>query len=81
MNAGEIENKLIEGIAAITGKDPSVINRDVPFHTLGIDSLSFVELLVFVEKTFTIQLIGTDLTKKDFETVQALASFISKNLP
>jgi len=81
MTTGEIEKKLIEGIAAITGKDPSVIKTDVPFHTLGIDSLSFVELLVFVEKTFTIQLIGTDLTKKDFETVQALASFISKNLP
>lgn len=81
MTAGEIENKLIEGIAAIMGKDSSAVKTDVPFHTLGIDSLSFVELLVFVEKAFAIQLIGTDLTKKDFETVQALASFISKNLP
>ena len=80
MTAGKIENKLIEGIATITGKDPSAIKADVPFHTLGIDSLSFVELLVFVEKTFAIQLIGTDLTKKDFETIAALASFISKNL-
>jgi acyl carrier protein len=53
---------------------------DKPFHELGIDSLGFVEILVFIEKTFKLQLIASDLTKKDFETIHSLASFISRKL-
>jgi len=32
---------------------------------------------VFIEKTFKLPLIATDLTRKDFETIHALASFIN----
>ncbi|HAR44982.1 MAG TPA: hypothetical protein DCS05_02100 [Nitrospiraceae bacterium] len=53
---------------------------DQPFHELGIDSLGFVEILVFIEKTFKLQLIQSDLTRKDFESIRSLASFIHKNL-
>ena len=51
-----------------------------PFPELGIDSLGFVEILVFIEKTFKLQLIASDLTKKDFETIRALATYISKKI-
>ncbi len=76
----EIEDKLIKNISLITGKDESAVLPDKPFHELGIDSLSFVEILVFVEKTFKLQLITSDLTKKDFETIHSLASFIHRKL-
>jgi acyl carrier protein len=80
MTIQEIENKLIEGIASITNQDASAIPPEKPFPELGIDSLGFVEILVFIEKTFKLQLIASDLTKKDFETVRSLATFISKKV-
>jgi acyl carrier protein len=78
MNVQDIENKLVQGIAVITAKDESAIAPDIPFHELGIDSLGFVEILVFIEKTFKLPLIASDLTKKDFETIHSLAAFISR---
>ena len=53
---------------------------DIPFKELGLDSLGFVEVLVFIEKTFKLNLVELDLTKKDFETINSLATFISKKL-
>lgn len=80
MTLDEIEDKLIQGIASITSADKSSIAADMAFHKLGVDSLGFVEILVFIEKTFKLQLIETDLTKKDFETIHSLSCFISKKL-
>lgn len=80
MTSKDIENKLIHGIASITSRNDSSIAADMTFHKLGIDSLGFVEILVFIEKTFNLQLIESGLDKKDFETVHSLASFIHKKL-
>jgi acyl carrier protein len=80
MTVNEIENKLVKGIASIISKDETSIKADVPLHEIGIDSLGFVEILVYIEKTFNLRLIETDLSKKDFETIHSLASFIGKTL-
>lgn len=80
MTIQNIEDTLVQGIASILSKDKSSVAIDVPFHKLGIDSLGFVEILVFIEKTFNLQLIELGLNKKDFETIHSLASFISKKL-
>ena len=80
MTVQEIENALLDGIASITDADKASLAADEPFHELGIDSLGFVEILVFIEKKFKLQLIQSDLTRKDFETVRSLAAFIHKNL-
>jgi acyl carrier protein len=80
MTPKEIEDTLIKGIASILSKNESSVASDLPLHQLGIDSMGFVEILVYIEKTFKLQLIESDLTKKDFETIHALASFISKQL-
>ncbi len=75
----EIEQKLTELVASITNRDAAAIGPDTPFQDLGIDSLGFVEILVFIEKTYQLQLIASDLTKTDFETIHTLASFISRS--
>jgi acyl carrier protein len=80
MTVHDIEKQLVQGISAITNKDASVMAPDIPFHELGIDSLGFVEILVFIERTFKLPLIASDLTKKDFETIHSLASFISRKV-
>lgn len=80
MTIQEIEQQLIQGIASITNQEAAAITPDKPFHELGVDSLGFIEILVFIEKTFKLQLIASDLTRKDFETIHALASFISQRV-
>ena len=80
MTTEEIERKLIEGISAITNKKTSDITVDEAFHDLGIDSMGFVEILVYIEKTFKLQLIASDLTKKDFESIRSLAAHINRKL-
>lgn len=74
----DIEETLIREISTILSTDTSKIIPDAPLHTLGIDSLSFVELLVVIEKTFNLKLIESGLTRKDFQTIRSLASYISK---
>jgi acyl carrier protein len=81
MTAQEIETALIGEVAAILSRDPGAIRPDTPLHTLGVDSMSFVEILVFVEKKFGLALIESGLTREDFETIRALASSILKRLP
>lgn len=80
MTVEEIENILIQGISSIKNLPVSEIPPERSFHDLGIDSLGFVEILVFIEKTFQLELIASDLAKQDFESVQSLASFINRNL-
>jgi acyl carrier protein len=80
MTVEEIEKKLIDGISAITNKPSQQITPDKAFHDLGIDSLGFVEILVYIEKTFKLQLIASDLTKKDFENIRTLAAHINRKL-
>lgn len=80
MTLQDIQNTLVKGIASITSKEEASISVDVPFHELGIDSLGFVEILVFIEKTFKLQLIETGLDKKDFATIHSLASFLHTKL-
>lgn len=80
MTVQEIENILIRGISSIKNLKESDIAPEKSFHELGIDSLGFVEILVFIEKTFQLELIASDLAKQDFESVHTLAAFIGRNL-
>ena len=79
-NLKEIEDILTQEIATILSVDPSKITLDIPLHEMGIDSLSFVELLVFIEKTFNIKLMESGLTSEDFRTVRSLALSIITTL-
>jgi len=76
-NLKEIEKKLIRQITTILSSDTKKITPDAPLHSLGIDSLSFVELLVFIEKEFSIKLMESGLTGEDFKTIHSLARRIS----
>jgi len=76
MSVQEVEQKLVQEIAIILCSEPAAIKLDAPLPSLGLDSMGFVEILVFVEKTFGIRLIESGLTRDDFQTIHALASRI-----
>ena len=78
MTIADIEKALIYEVATILGVDSSTISPNAHLHTLGIDSFGFVELLVFIEKTFKLKLIESGLTKENFQTLHLLASYISR---
>jgi len=80
MTLKEIDDRLIKGIASITSLDESSITSDTPFNELGIDSMGLIEIFVFIETTFKLKLIETDIKKKDLETIRSLASFVNKML-
>jgi len=80
MTSREIEDKLIRQIAVILSCPPSKIKPDAQLHTLGVDSLSFVEILVFIEKEFKIKLMESALAKEDFKSVHSLAVRINEAL-
>ncbi len=72
-NLKQTEEKLIKQIASMLSVDSQKIKPEVPLHALGVDSLSFVELLVFIEKEFKIKLMESGLTGEDFKTIHSLA--------
>ena len=76
LTANEIEAKLIQELATILNVTPADIQPDVPLAELGVDSMSFVEILVFIEKTFDLRLIESGLTRENFATLHALAACI-----
>jgi len=78
LSAKQIEEKLIRQVTLILSVDAINIKPEAPLHTLGVDSLSFVELLVFIEKEFKIKLIESGMTWDDFRTIHSLAQCIAK---
>ncbi len=76
MDIKGIEEKLTRQLGVILGYNGQKIKPDAPLHSLGVDSLSFVELLVFIEKEFEIKLMESGLTGEDFKTIHSLAERI-----
>jgi acyl carrier protein len=80
MDEKKIESVLTGQVASILSIDASGLKPDAPLHSLGMDSLSFVELLVFIEKEFKIKLMESGMTRDDFRTIRSLSKCISKAL-
>ena len=80
MTTQEIEDALRSEIAVILSLQPSDIAPDRPLHDMGIDSMSFVEILLFIERTFNLKLIRSGLTREDFGSIQSLARRVEREL-
>ncbi len=50
------------------------VNPDTPFGKLGIDSLSIIELILFLERKFKITLPEQELIPENFITATTLAN-------
>ena len=77
-NIAAIEETLCKEISTILDVDISLVKKDSFLPQLGLDSMGFVELLVFIEKKFQIKLIESGLNKSDFETIAALSRKIAQ---
>lgn len=74
----DFEKQLVAEISLILGIEMEEVLPEAPLQDLGMDSLSFVELLVIIEKKFGLKLMETSLTREDFQTIESLARCIEK---
>jgi acyl carrier protein len=60
--------------------DPSMeVNLDTPFNKLGIDSMTIIELVLFLERKFKIILPETELVPSNFKSITTLAECAVRN--
>ncbi|MBN2591433.1 MAG: acyl carrier protein [Sedimentisphaerales bacterium] len=50
---------------------------DVPLHTLGVDSMRLVELFIFIETEFGIDLMKAGIEMKDIQTIKSISEYIA----
>ena len=75
-----IREKLIEQLIETTGMEKEEITEEAPFHEIGIDSLILVELFVFIEKEFEVDLMESAITHENIQSVATLAEGIEETL-
>ncbi len=78
MTQAEIEQVLAHELGIILGGVE--VGTEVALHELGLDSMGFVELLVFIEKKFGLKLVDSGLARDSFRTVRVLAEHIHGKL-
>lgn len=73
-------NDIINELSIILNRDCKEISGQSRLSDLGIDSLSIVELFVFVEGKYKIALMDSDINQNDLVSVSSFANCICRNL-
>ncbi len=77
----EVLEKLRSHVALLVGAEAGQVAQDQPLHELGLDSMGFVDLLVFIEKQFGLALTSSGLAHDDFVSLAVLARRIAEMSP
>ncbi|MDF7823376.1 acyl carrier protein [Pontiellaceae bacterium B12227] len=72
------ESELKGRIAEILSVNAEELKHDVPLHTMGLDSMRMVELLVFIETKYGIDLMASDMQREDIASITALARSVER---
>jgi acyl carrier protein len=77
---GELKIKIIETLGLID-VGPEDIKDDAPLvgGDMGIDSIDVLELVMMIEKDYSVKIESKELGVKVFESVRVLATHIFKN--
>ncbi|WP_028592041.1 acyl carrier protein [Paenibacillus massiliensis] len=74
--------QLISNVIEVNGEEgvdtPLVIGEDVPLDTLGLDSMSFIRLILAIEQAFGIEFADEALMMENFETVNKILEHVAK---
>lgn len=75
-NSLYVQRQLIEQLALMLGVEEKEIGPETLLRELGVDSLMLVELFVYIEKNFEMDLMRAYITKEDLSTVRNLSKRI-----
>lgn len=79
MNTLSIEEQIIDFLRSVTGQKSLDVSTDLV--NAGVtDSLTMMDLLVFLETEFRLRLAFTDLNPEVFQTTRTLAELIATRL-
>jgi len=74
----KIQTELAQRIADILSVDSSAVDRETPLHVLGLDSMRMVEIIVYIEKEYGVDLMGAGLRREDVASIAALARTVER---
>lgn len=80
MDTETILQKLREEVALITRKAPENVDDSVPLRSCGIDSMSFLELLIFIKKEWDVDFLQMGLSVDFLKNLRGLAGRINEEL-
>ncbi|MBT3878996.1 MAG: acyl carrier protein [Candidatus Scalindua sp.] len=72
----EITEILVRDADIILSDQTEKISSEATLADLGFDSMSFIELLVSIEKKFDVKLIEIGMQPADIKSLEALAHYI-----
>lgn len=81
MTPQDVTNLLVAEVAELLHRPASGIAPDRPLHELGLDSMAFVELMVFIEKRFGVNPLEADIGQEDIETLGRLGACVHRMMP
>jgi acyl carrier protein len=81
INTVEIKNELRQFIIETTYVPADHVKNNTLIFEQGIfDSMGFISLIDFIETSYSIKAKDADLIEENFESIDAIASFIGRKL-
>lgn len=80
-NSIDVKEKIKQFIIETTFSSSDQLKNDTLIFVQGIfDSMGFISLYNFIEETFSIKVEDSELLEDNFESIDAIASFIERKL-
>ena len=73
----EIQGKLATKLVQLLPQQETKPDIEVPLHALGVDSMRLVELFIFVEMEYGIDLMNAGIEMKNIQTIKSMAEFVA----
>jgi acyl carrier protein len=74
VHIAEIENELLRFIRTSVLENGVRIENDTAFRQLGIDSLSIIAIVLFIERKFGVRIPEEELIPENLESINAVAA-------
>jgi len=77
----EVKETIRQFIVETTFSPSEQLKNDTLIFVQGIfDSMGFISLYNFIEETYSIKVLDSELLEENFESIDAIASFIQRKL-
>jgi acyl carrier protein len=78
MNSPAVEDQLLQYLKRAAGQRSAAVDRQTPLISGGVlDSFAVVDLVDFVESTFTIRLTPDEMSAETLDTVERIGQLIA----